>query len=221
MKFLKKIPRNFSWKKFIKNFLLTIIIGTIIIISGASLFVLSEKYQKNFAGKKDCAVVFGAAVWRDDIPSHALFDRTIAGIELFKKGQVNCLIFSGGKSRYGTHEAEVMKKIALENKIPAKKIFLDYEGNNTWETLQNIRKNFAGKSFVFVSNDFHLARIRLIAWKMGIKDFALQSAKYQNGKYFKGNYFFWREVAGVLYYTFFDGVKNPAKFLDFTKKLLK
>ncbi len=198
-----KISRNpKSWLKYLRNFVLGGLILVALAIGSAGLFVVAN-YHQNFAGHKDCAVVFGAAVWRDDIPSHALFDRTMSGINLFKNKHVDCLIFSGGKSKYGKHEAEVMRKIALENKIPAKNIFLDYEGNSTLETLQNVKKNFPQKSLVFVSNDFHLARIKLLAWRLGIKNFALQSARYNNGQYFRGSYFFWREVAGVLYYLIF------------------
>jgi vancomycin permeability regulator SanA len=203
MEIFDKIPRkkkNF-WGV-IKKLISFSLISVILITGSASLFVWSN-YKQNFAGNKDCAVVFGAAVWRDDIPSHALFDRTIAGINLYKNKHVSCLIFSGGKSKYGTHEAKVMKKIALKNKIPAKNIFLDYEGNSTIETVRNVRKNFAEKSLVFVSNDFHLARIKLLANRLGIKDFAVHAAKYNKGRYFKDSYFFFREILGVSFYAIF------------------
>ncbi len=196
----EKIPRkNFGFWEFCKKSLkIGILLGLFLTFLSASFVYVNMDNQ--LSEQKDCAVIFGAAVWRDDIPSQALFDRTITGINLYKEKKVHCLILSGGKSKYGAHEADVMKKIALKNKIPAKNLFLDYNGNNTLETLKNLQQNFAGKSFVFVSNDFHLARIKLLAWRLGIKNFATQSATYSQGKYSRGSYFFWREVAGVLYY---------------------
>lgn len=203
MKTESKIPRKKTsfWVGVKKLFILGIVFCFLSVIVVSSY--VRVNYNQGSFEQKDCAVVFGAAVWRDDIPSHALFDRTIAAINLYKDKKVNCLIFSGGKSTYGSHEADVMKKIAKKREITEDNIFIDYTGNNTLQTLQNIKQNFAGKSFVFVSNDFHLARIKLIAWKLDIKNFALHPAKYNKGKYLKNSYFFWREVAGIFYYFFF------------------
>jgi vancomycin permeability regulator SanA len=196
---LNKPQKKRSWIKYTLGLIIIFGISTLTIISS----YIRLNYNHTFIEQKDCAVVFGAAVWKDDIPSHALFDRTISAINLYKNKHVNCLIFSGGKSKYGTHESDVMKVVAKKNNIPEEDIFLDYNGVNTLETLRNIKQNFAGKSFVLVSNDFHLARIKLIANKLKIKNFALHAAKYNQGKYFKNYNFFWREVAGVLYYSVF------------------
>ena len=140
----KKIPRNFSLWRWVRNFFgISILSGVIIIISASSYVRLN--YHQPDIEQKSCAVVFGAAVWRDDIPSHALLDRTMSGINLFKDNKVECLIFSGGDSTYGSHEADVMKKVALQNNIPESAIFLDYFGNNTFATIQNTQTNFAEK----------------------------------------------------------------------------
>lgn len=205
-----KKRKNFSFWRFLRNLFLFGLITGILIIIISSIYIRIN-YEQNFAlqhssgqaENKDCAVVFGAAVWRDDIPSHALFDRTMSGINLYRDKHVKCLIFSGGKSKYGSHEVDVMKKTALKFSIPESDIFLDYEGNSTIETVRNMRQNFAEKSLVFVSNDFHLARIKLLANRLGIKNFAIHSAKYNKGRYFKDSYFFFREILGVSFYGIF------------------
>ena len=193
---------DFSFWTFLKY---SFFIGLFIALFASILiiFYIDVNYDHVFNGKKDCAVVFGAAVWKDDIPSHALFDRTISAINLYKNNNVECLIFSGGNSRYGSHESDVMEKIAINEGVLAKDIFIDYEGNNTLRTLYNIKERFPSNSFVFVSNDFHLARINLIARKLKITEFSLHAAKYNNGRYIKNSYFFWREFLGVLYYGMF------------------
>jgi vancomycin permeability regulator SanA len=196
-----KISRDFNFWCFLKQSFIVSIFVAFLIIMSASLYVRLN-YDQSFTGHKTCAVVFGAAVWKDDIPSHELYDRTLAGIKLYKNGYIDCLIFSGGKSKYGSHEADVMKKIAINRGVLKEDIHLDYEGINTLNTLLNLQ-NSMKKSLVFVSNDFHLARISLIAKKLKISDFALHAATYNNGEYFKSNYFFWREVVGVIYYAVF------------------
>ena len=188
--------------KFIRKFSKGILIGVsipVVLLLVIVSFVFSQ-YDSEVLESKDCAVVFGAAVWRDNVPSHALYDRTKTGIDLYKKGIVDCLIFSGGPSKYGEHEAVVMEQIAAEENIPLKDVFLDKVGLSTLETFKNLP---AGKSFVFVSNDFHLARIKMFGWKMGLDDFEVQAAKYHYGRYTKEPYFVLREIGGIGLYGLF------------------
>ena len=194
-------------KYFWKTSFLLGMIGFILL--GSSVYWTWSNFEHTTDQKADCAVVFGAAVWKGDIPSHALYDRTVAGLNLYQTGQVQCLIFSGGKSKIGSHEVDVMKKLALEVNIPEDKIILDYEGVNTIATVKNLKKissstlplsNSAPPSFILVSNDFHLGRIRLLAWKFLDNRAYLYKAKYNYGTYGRQKYSFWREVAGTLYY---------------------
>ncbi len=143
--------------------------------------------------RADCAVVFGAAVWKGGRPSHALADRTIAGIQLWEQNQVDCLIFSGADS-----EPEVMAKMAKTAGIPQKKIELDTNGINSLATLQNLNSE---RSYILVSNDFHLGRIRMLAWKLNLNS-VIHAAPYQHGHYIKESYFVLREVLGTIWYLF-------------------
>jgi vancomycin permeability regulator SanA len=170
-----------------------------VILSGLGVFswVLGN-YSHTFTRHAECAVIFGAAVWRDDIPSHALFDRTMSGVQLFKENKVECLILSGGPSKIGTHEVGVMRKLAFEQGVPVKNIRTDFKGLNTLATLKNLPKDV--DSFVMVSNDFHLARIRMLAWKLGIKNVDFHAAQYHSGRYREEFYYFVREMGGVVFY---------------------
>ena len=168
------------------------------VITVSALYTL-KNYTAADTAHKDCAVVFGAAVWKDNIPSHALYDRTMTGIDLYKNKIVSCLIFSGGPSTYGAHEVDVMKKLAQKNNIESKKIVADYNGLNTRATIKNLPEN---TSFVFVSNDFHLGRIALLANQQNISNFSLHRATYYRGRYFKEPQFFIHEVIGTIYYFF-------------------
>lgn len=188
--------------KFIRKFTKGILIGIAVpVVLGMSLILfLFSQYDAKISTPKDCAVVFGAAVWKDNQPSHALYDRTKTGIDLYKNGDVSCLIFSGGPSTYGEHEAVVMAQMAAEENIPASAVFLDKFGMSTLETFKNLPAN---KSFVFVSNDFHLARIKMFGWKFGIEDFEVQASKYHYGRYTKEPYFILRELGGLALYGLF------------------
>ena len=183
-------------KRRLQKWLFYLVVCALLLVAIPTFFIFSH-YHQNFTSTADCAVVFGAAVWRDNIPSHALYDRTMTGIELFKRQQVDCLIFSGGPSTYGDHEASVMRQLALKSGVPDEVIFLDKAGVNTWHTIHNLPDD---KSYAMVSNDFHLARIRMLAWQRGLSNVDLQAAEYLHGRYGKEWFFFLREVGGLWWY---------------------
>lgn len=163
----------------------------IIIAVGVSASWTLANFDNEFNKTADCAVVFGAAVWADGRPSHALADRTVAAVELYKNDQVNCLIMSGAD-----REPSVMAKIAHNLGVDDTDITQDAVGLNTLATLKNIDKD---RSYVLVSNDFHLGRIRMIAARLGL-DAEVHAAEYRYGRYTKEIYFTIREIAATMWY---------------------
>jgi vancomycin permeability regulator SanA len=157
-----------------------------------------------FEGTAECGVIFGAAVWRDDIPSHALADRIIAGGELYLNEQVTCLVLSGGPSKIGAHEVDVMKKELLEMGVAEEDLVLDYYGLTTRHTVQNVvRLVGKEKSVVFVSHDFHLARIALLAKRFGFENYGVHGASEKEGQLMNLTYYRLREVGGNMLYFFY------------------
>jgi len=167
-----------------------------VIIGVTFLYILSF-YSEDSTGTFDCAVVFGAAVLPGGRPSNALSDRTYEAIKLYENKRVSCLVFSGANSAYGKHEVDVMLDIAHKEGLNTKDIILDYNGINTKKTIDNLKR---GKSYLFVSNDFHLARISLLARKEGIKKFAVQRSPYRFGRYSREPFFVAREIVAFWYY---------------------
>lgn len=181
-----------------KKFLLWSISGIIlffVIIAGNILL----HYNDTADTKKDCAVVFGAAVWGVDTPSHALRDRTMSAVELHNNNYVSCIVLSGGESTFGAHEVAVMQQIVLDNSVPNDALLLDHDGYNTRATIANLDPSF---SYIIVSNDFHLARINLFAKRFDLKDYSLHASEYLSGRYKKEPRFFLREMIAIPYYFF-------------------
>jgi len=192
------IARNLKKQKRIRwwRVLWGVFLGVFLIV-GFSVSQVFGKAESHFMERIDgCAVIFGAAVWKNDQPSWALSDRIQAGVELYERDQVNCLVLSGGDSTFGDHEVDVMARIAQENGISNRDIIKDYEGDNTLATINNLPRNIS--EFVFVSNDFHLARIGLMAGRKDIQDYHLHAAPYQKGRYQRNDEYFLREMAGYL-----------------------
>ncbi len=185
-------------KRFIKIFIYLFI--SIILILVIDISYIVYHYNDTATNHADCAVIFGAAVWKDDIPSHALYDRTMEAGKLYKNNLVSCIIMSGGPSKYGAHEVDVMQKILLQEHIPKEVLVKDLNGLNTLATLNSLEKS---KSYILVSNDFHLARINVLAKRLGLKKISTDKAFYYHGRYVKEPYFVLREIVGIIYYSLF------------------
>lgn len=152
----------------------------------------------------DCAVVFGAAVYGQSLPGPAITRRIAAAADLFKNKQVNRLFLSGGKgSGVRESEASVMRAYALELGVPRSVIFIEDQSHSTWENIANVRNLTVDcTSVVGVSDQYHLARIELIAWRQGWGELATVPAQ-QRPPVESEKKSVCREVFAYLYYLFY------------------
>lgn len=187
--------RNLILKKFL-YILGAFVAGIALIALGTLVYILSF-YAQASTQQYDCAVVFGAAVWPGGNPSHALSDRTHTAIDIYNRNQVACLVFSGADSAYDKHEVDVMVDIAYEREVAFEDIELDYDGDNTKQTIANLEPE---RSYLLVSNDFHLARIKLFARQLELGEYGVHSSEYRHGRYTREPFFILREIAAFWYY---------------------
>ncbi len=159
---------------------------------------IAAHYGARADAPADCIVVFGAAVWPGNRPSHALSDRMLEAIDLYKNNYSNhCLILSGGPSAPPLHhEVDVMQSIARANSIPTDAIISDYAGVRTRETLTHLDPH---RSYILVSNDFHLGRIHLLARRYNLRA-TMHASTYRHGRYIKESFFVVREIVAFYYY---------------------
>ncbi len=113
------------------------------------------------------AVVFGAGVF-NNLPSPVLYDRILAGTELYKAGKISKLLMSGDNRLLGYNEPEVMRRTALQMGVPDADIVLDYAGRSTYETCYRAQAIFDLDSVVLVTQRFHLDRAMMICEQLGI-----------------------------------------------------
>ena len=149
----------------------------------------------------DAAVVFGAGVYADGSPSLSLSDRVDTGIDLYRKGFVRKLIFSGGPGPGPVHEVEAMRARALAAGIPDADVLLDRAGLDTWSTVHNTRDIFAShgvRSVLAVSHFYHLPRVKLAYQRAGVEVFTVPADETRT--LVRLPYFVLREVAAFWYY---------------------
>ena len=108
------------------------------------------------------AIVLGARV-RNGVPSDMLYDRVITGVELYKAGKTQKLLFSGGGD-----EPAVMKKLAIDLGVPETDIILDDLGLRTYESCVRAKQAFQIEKAIIVTQGFHLARSIYLCRNIGI-----------------------------------------------------
>ncbi|MCP3028179.1 YdcF family protein [Halobacillus sp. A5] len=127
--------------------------------------------QGNTEANADAAMVLGAAQWNGK-PSPVFEGRLKQGIELYKEGQVDYLIVTGGASEGSvTSEGEAGRDYAIEWGIPKKDIIVEDKSMVTEENLSNAETLIEKEkitSILLVSDTFHLKRAVNLAEDKGM-----------------------------------------------------
>jgi len=127
--------------------------------------------QTDYRRPADAVVVFGARAYANGTPSGMLADRVATACELYRKGLVRTLIFSGGPGDGPVDEPHAMRQLALQLGVPDQAILLDPDGLNTEATARNTRSIFdqiGARRILAVSHGYHLPRIKLSYQRVGI-----------------------------------------------------
>ena len=123
------------------------------------------------AATADAAVVLGAAAWNKQ-PSPVFLERINHAIALYQSHRVGKIVFTGGTPKKGyMTEAEVGRRYALKQGIPAKNILFENTSRNTYENLRNIKPILRANSvdsIIIVSDPYHLARAAAVADYVGL-----------------------------------------------------
>lgn len=150
----------------------------------------------------DAAVVLGAAVRPSGEPSGALRDRTTTACELYHQGLVRTLVMSGAKAPDAPiSEPECMRRIALAHGVPPEAIVLDETGRTTAATMAASAKLATERGWdrlLFVSHDYHLARIKLEASRRSLTAFTVPA--YEAHELRKKPLFLAREMLAFAWY---------------------
>ena len=95
-------------------------------------------------------------------------NRIEAALELYKAGKIKYIIVSGDNSRKDYDEPTDMKQDLINGGIPAKRIYLDYAGFRTLDSVVRCKEIFGQDSITVISQSFHNKRAIYIADTKGI-----------------------------------------------------
>lgn len=95
--------------------------------------------------------------------------RINATVELYKAGKIDFVLVSGDNGSRYYNEPTTFKKDLVKAGIPAGKIFLDYAGFRTLDSMVRAKVVFGLDEVTVISQEFHNERAIYIADKKGLK----------------------------------------------------
>lgn len=96
-------------------------------------------------------------------------NRIAATIALYNAGKIHFVLVSGDNGSIYYNEPMTIKKDLVAGGIPAAKIFLDYAGFRTLDSVVRAKAIFGLDSVTIISQEFHNERAIYLAEKKGLK----------------------------------------------------
>ena len=175
-------------KRRIKLIFPIIILGTITLIFFSNYTIENATENKTFfktskIEKNKVGLVLGTSKYLSDGRINLYFKYRIdATVDLFKTGKIDYVLVSGDNSSENYDEPTDFKNELIERGIPEDKIYLDYAGFRTLDSVVRSKEIFGQDDITIISQQFHNERAIYLAEKYGINAIGF-NAKDINGKY--------------------------------------
>ena len=171
-----------SAKKTIKRTTISILLIASSIVA-SNLFIKQNAEGKTYTAvcaipKNKVGLLLGAA---KHLPSGAINlyyqYRIDATVKLYNAGKITHILISGDNGRKEYDEPTVFKNDLIKRGIPANKIYLDYAGFRTLDSIIRAKEVFGLNSFTIISQKFHNERAIYLADKYHIKAIGFNAQK--------------------------------------------
>jgi len=168
-------------KTLFKIFLLLFVAGIIFILfANFSIKKESDPFLFNEASKipeSKTAILLGTSKTLSNGMPNAYFENRIkAAVDLYKSGKIKYIIVSGDNSRKDYNEPEDMQLTLMAHGIPEDKIFLDFAGFRTLDSVVRAKEIFGQNKLIIISQKFHNERAVFLARQNGIEAYGYNAA---------------------------------------------
>lgn len=178
----------------------------LVLFSFVYTFFADEYDPEEDKSKFDYGIIMGAAVWSGNRPSPIFTRRIEKGAELFLGNQIRMIQLTGGNAPGEVSEAKAAYEyLKLNYNIESDKILIEETTSTTNEQIRYMKNKFLdsidNKSFLFISDQFHLKRISEMADFYDLNASAISSEYKLN--YQKSLYYRFRDCIGLILFWFF------------------
>jgi len=158
--------------KFKKVYIPTILI--LIILSLVSILWANSTINKQTESRmysdtdsipeNNVGLLLGTSKFMRNGNSNQYFEnRILATIQLYKAGKIKNVVISGDNSKKDYNEPEDMKNELIKRGIPEDRIYLDFAGFRTYDSVFRMKEIFGQDRFTIISQEFHNQRAVYIA----------------------------------------------------------
>ena len=151
-----------------------LVILTILIILGCNYRIDSAAegkthYNLNELPKNRVGIVLGTSNKLAQGGANPYYTYRInAAVQLYNAGKIEFILVSGDNSTKYYNEPTTIKNDLVKGGIPAEKIFLDYAGFRTLDSMVRAKEVFGLNSVTIISQKFHNERAIYIAERKGL-----------------------------------------------------
>lgn len=140
-----------------------------------------DEIQKNKVG-----LVLGTSKYLRDGRTNLFFlYRVQAAVELYNKGKIDYILVSGDNRHVSYNEPKEFRKELIKRGIPKEKIYLDYAGFRTLDSMVRAKEVFGLQEVTVISQQFHNERAIYIAKKNGLQAIGFNAQDVQGYSGFK------------------------------------
>lgn len=105
---------------------------------------------------------------RSGKPNRYFANRIAATLELYRAGKIQNVVISGDNSQKDYNEPQDMMDALIAEGIPANRIYLDFAGFRTFDSVFRMNAIFGQSNFTVISQEFHNLRAIYIARGLGL-----------------------------------------------------
>jgi len=172
--------------KKIKFIIYTTLILLVIFVFGADLYIQNIAKKSiytdiNNTPKCNVALLLGTAKYVKKGKINYFYKYRIdAVVELFKTGKIKAVLVSGDNATKYYNEPKRMYKDLIKRGIPKDKIYLDFAGFRTLDSIKRAQKIFGLKRYIIISQKFHLERALFLAYANGSNAIGFEAKSLKN-----------------------------------------
>lgn len=156
---VKKYFLRFGFTCLIFFLLLAILNAGISIFAGMYRFESVEDIPKNPVG-----LVLGTSQFTSDGEPNVFYSQRVdATKRLYDAKKIDCVLISGDNTSDNYNEPIDMQQSLLSLGIPSERMYLDYAGVRTLDSIIRAKEIFSLEKFTIISQPFHIDRAILIA----------------------------------------------------------
>lgn len=135
---------------------------------GTMMGGVGRTYDVQTVPPRPVALVFGAAVQPDGIPSPYLQARLDIAADLYRSGKVKVILVSGDNGTQYYDEPTAMRAYLVRQGVPERKVVMDFAGFDTYDSCVRAKRIFGVDSLIAVTQSYHLPRVLTTCRLVGV-----------------------------------------------------